>query len=62
MGPVVTALRALYFDVVRGKNPEYRHWCHPVYSSLPLANARSRSRAANLLPPFGRETIRGASE
>ena len=31
MGPVVSALRTLYFDVVRGKHPEYRHWCHPVY-------------------------------
>ena len=32
IGPVVTRLRELYFDVVRGKNPEYRHWCTPVYS------------------------------
>jgi branched-chain amino acid aminotransferase len=32
MGPVVSALRALYFDVVRGRVPEYRHWCHGVYA------------------------------
>jgi branched-chain amino acid aminotransferase len=31
IGPVVTHLRALYFDVVKGKNPKYRHWCAPVY-------------------------------
>jgi branched-chain amino acid aminotransferase len=31
MGPVVRALRDLYFDVVRGKVPPYRHWCTPVY-------------------------------
>lgn len=31
LGPVVTKLRELYFDVVRGRNPKYRHWCTPVY-------------------------------
>jgi branched-chain amino acid aminotransferase len=31
IGPVVTRLRELYFDVVRGKNPKYLHWCTPVY-------------------------------
>jgi branched-chain amino acid aminotransferase len=31
IGPVVTRLRELYFDVVRGKNPLYKHWCTPVY-------------------------------
>ncbi len=32
IGPVVARLRQLYFDVVRGKNPKYRHWCTPVYA------------------------------
>lgn len=32
MGPVVGDLRKLYFDVVRGRRREYRHWCAPVYS------------------------------
>src|SRR4030095_323525 len=32
LGPVVAALRDLYFDVVRGKRPEYRSWCQPVYA------------------------------
>ena len=31
IGPVVSRLRELYFDVVRGKNPKYQHWCTPVY-------------------------------
>jgi branched-chain amino acid aminotransferase len=31
IGPVVTRLREIYFDVVRRKNPKYRDWCTPVY-------------------------------
>ena len=31
MGPVVSELRELYFDVVRGRSPKYRHWNTPVY-------------------------------
>jgi branched-chain amino acid aminotransferase len=31
IGPVVSRLRELYFDVVKGNNPKYRHWCTPVY-------------------------------
>lgn len=31
MGPAVTRLRRLFFDMVRGKVPQYRHWCTPVY-------------------------------
>ncbi len=31
MGPVVRTLRDLYFDVVRGRAPQYKHWCAPVY-------------------------------
>jgi branched-chain amino acid aminotransferase len=31
IGPVVTALRQIYFDVVRGKNDRYLDWCTPVY-------------------------------
>lgn len=31
IGPVVSRLRDLYFDVVRGKHPKYRGWCTPVY-------------------------------
>jgi len=32
MGPVVGDLRRLFFEVVRGRRREYRHWCAPVYS------------------------------
>jgi len=31
IGPVASRLRTLYFEVVRGANPKYRHWCTPVY-------------------------------
>jgi branched-chain amino acid aminotransferase len=33
IGPVVSRLRELYFDVVRGNHPKYRAWCTPVYES-----------------------------
>ena len=31
MGPITVKLRDLYFDVVRGKSKDYRHWCTPVH-------------------------------
>jgi branched-chain amino acid aminotransferase len=31
MGPLVSDLRELYFDVVRGRVAKYRHWNMPVY-------------------------------
>ena len=31
MGPVVSSLRDLFFQAVRAKRPDFRHWCHPVY-------------------------------
>jgi branched-chain amino acid aminotransferase len=33
MGPVVGAMRDLYFKTVRGQLDKYRHWCTPVYAS-----------------------------
>jgi branched-chain amino acid aminotransferase len=30
MGPVTTQMRSLFFDVVRGRNSQYRSWCTPV--------------------------------
>jgi len=48
MGPVVSRLRSLYFDVVRGHVAEYRRWCHPVYSDAPeLANPAPEGAAAS---------------
>jgi branched-chain amino acid aminotransferase len=35
MGPVVSELRRLYFDVVSGRVEKYRHWNQPVYESVP---------------------------
>jgi branched-chain amino acid aminotransferase len=31
IGPITKQLREMYFDIVRGKVPKYRHWCTPVY-------------------------------
>lgn len=31
MGPVTQKLRELFFNVVRGREEKYRHWCEPVY-------------------------------
>jgi branched-chain amino acid aminotransferase len=31
LGPIVEKIRDLYFDMVKGKVEEYRHWCTPVY-------------------------------
>ena len=43
MGPRVSSLRDLFFEVVRGKRAEFRHWCHPVYGDAPL---RSKGKAS----------------
>ena len=44
MGPVVTALRKLYFDVVRGRVPEYRGWCHAVYADAAAVSERGETK------------------
>ena len=31
IGPMVSRLRDVYFDVVKARNPKYKHWCTPVY-------------------------------
>jgi len=31
MGPLTARIQQLYFDVVKGTHPKYRHWCTPVY-------------------------------
>jgi branched-chain amino acid aminotransferase len=31
-GRIVTKLRETFFDVVTGKNPDYRHWLEPVFA------------------------------
>jgi len=33
MGPVTKKLREVFFEVVRGREDKYRHWCVPVYDS-----------------------------
>ena len=37
IGPVSSNLQKLYFEVVRGKRPEYRaQWCTPAYVNVPV--------------------------
>ena len=31
-GPLTRKLQDIYFEVVQGRDPAYRHWCTPVYS------------------------------
>jgi len=33
-GPITAKLQELYFQVIRGKHPRYRHWCTPCYSQV----------------------------
>ena len=50
MGPVVSALRPLFFEVVRGTRPEYRRWCHPVYGDATPREDSARARRASARP------------
>jgi branched-chain amino acid aminotransferase len=38
IGPITARLRQLYFDVVRGRNADYRHWCTPVYAEQTVSS------------------------
>jgi branched-chain amino acid aminotransferase len=31
IGPITRLIRDRYFDAVRGRLPEYRHWLTPIY-------------------------------
>ena len=41
MGPVTNQVRDMYFDVVRGMNPKYRHLCTGVYTNEFASTAHS---------------------
>ena len=49
IGPITKRLRDLYFDIVRGKVPQYRRWCTPVYEA-PLAALATKDVQARLEP------------
>lgn len=40
MGPVVTQLRQLFDDLVRGRLPKYAHWNVPVFALEPMSAAK----------------------
>ena len=50
MGPVVSALRPLFFEVVRGERADYRRWCHPVYGDASPREDGARVRRADSTP------------
>lgn len=31
VGPISAQIQKLYFDVVKGRVPKYKHWCMPIY-------------------------------
>lgn len=33
-GPISAQLVHLYFDIIKGNNPKYAHWCTPCYSTV----------------------------
>jgi branched-chain amino acid aminotransferase len=43
IGPITQKLRDMYFDIVRGKVPKYKHWCTPVYET-PMKDEAETSR------------------
>ena len=46
IGPIATALRSAFFDTVRGKTPNYRAWCEPVFveAAPPSVNGAGTER------------------
>lgn len=45
-GPIGSALRRLYDDVVRGRNPRYRHWCWPAHVTARAARPAAAAAAS----------------
>ncbi|MFD1506945.1 branched-chain amino acid transaminase [Georgenia yuyongxinii] len=43
IGPITRRLQEFYLDMVRGKNPKYRHWCTPVHTSAAGTSERELS-------------------
>jgi branched-chain amino acid aminotransferase len=37
VGPILKKLQMLYFDIIYGRNPKYRHWCTAVPLLQPVA-------------------------
>lgn len=46
IGPIASALRDLYFRVVRGQHPSYRQWCAGVYGSAAGSEKAAPKRRA----------------
>jgi branched-chain amino acid aminotransferase len=44
MGEATARLRKIFFDVVRGRVPKYREWCHPIYEAKPTGASKERTK------------------
>ncbi|HEV7126859.1 MAG TPA: branched-chain amino acid transaminase [Ktedonobacterales bacterium] len=47
VGPVASALQRIYGDVVRGRLPQYRSWCHPAYAGAVVSAQASAPATPN---------------
>jgi len=47
IGPITRRLRNLYFEIVRGRVPKYRHWCTPVYEGAETGSASDKPRVSS---------------
>ncbi|MBI4302928.1 MAG: branched-chain amino acid transaminase [Chloroflexi bacterium] len=36
IGEITRKLQSIYFDVIRGNNPKYSHWCTPAHKKAPV--------------------------
>ena len=45
-GPLTRRIQKLYFDIVSGAVPRYRHWLTPVYGSAASKTAAAAKPAA----------------
>jgi branched-chain amino acid aminotransferase len=43
LGKSTARLRELYSDIVHGRMPKYRNWCHPVYERNPASPSSKRT-------------------
>jgi branched-chain amino acid aminotransferase len=46
LGEKTTELRQAFFDIVHGRNPKYRHWCHPIFDKRPGAAPKSQTEVS----------------
>ena len=43
LGESTARIREIYYDVVKGRSPKYRSWCHPVYDPAKPKSEKDRT-------------------